>query len=58
MQTKENKRNAHNERVIKRKGRTDEEQLLLLNERLGVNQGAKKERWKLLKRIGSTSSKK
>ena len=54
MQNKEDKQKAHNQRMIERKGRTEEQQLNLLNERLGVNQGAKKERRRLLKRIGST----
>ena len=54
MQNKENKRNAHNQRMIERKSRTDEQQLNLLNERLGVHQGAKTERSRLLKRTGLT----
>lgn len=54
---KRNKQEQANERQVKRNALTDTQQLQLLDRRLGINQGAQKERVRLTKRIEKSTIK-
>lgn len=53
----ETRKKAADERLVERRGRTDEEQLRLLDKKLGKGNGAKKERERLLKKMGGVEKK-